>query len=120
MVEGFFIEDVPFVRVIVASEYDAQAAVTIVDTGFSGDLQITPEMASELRLETIGTTKARIANGETVRLPVALALAAMEGETQQVEVTIVDSMPLAGIGLFSKFGYTAIVDCKDRVVTLEK
>jgi len=53
-------------------------------------------------------------------MPSALAIAVMEDTVEHVDVLISKSNPLAGIGLLSKFGYKAIVDCKHRTVILEK
>jgi len=44
----------------------------------------------------------------------------MEDETQNVNVIISNGFPLLGIGFLTKFGYTAIIDCKARTVTLDK
>ncbi len=92
----------------------------ILDTGFTGDLQITSKMAEELGLVISGVVKTTIANGQTVPMPTALAIAAMEGATSFVTVIISDSMPLAGIGLLTKFSYKSVVDCKYRTVVLER
>jgi clan AA aspartic protease len=91
-----------------------------IDTGFTGDLQVTPKIAKELGLRVIGVTKTQIANGQVIEIPVALAIAAMEGVKNYIQVLISDSMPLVGISFLSKFGYKAIVDCKYRAITLEK
>ncbi|MFH0886669.1 MAG: hypothetical protein V1843_00730 [bacterium] len=61
-----------------------------------------------------------IADGSRVFMPSALALASMEGAVNRVDVLISKSNPLAGIGLLSKFGYKAIIDCKHRTIKLEK
>jgi len=77
-------------------------------------------MARELGLQVVGVTKSRIANGQVVDVPTALALASMEGAVNYIQVLISESMPLAGISFLSKFGYKAVVDCKYRTVTLDK
>ena len=120
MVQGEFIEHIPFVPVVVAWDQAVQSAHVILDTGFSGDLQVTPAMAKELNLEVIGVTRTQIANGQTIEVPVALAIVAMEGISHAVEVLISDSMPLGGISFLSKFSYKAIVDCKNKTVVLEQ
>lgn len=64
---------------------------------FYGDLQVTPKIARELGLQVAGVTKTQIANGQVIEVPVALAIAAMEGARNYIQVLISDSMPLAGI-----------------------
>ena len=120
MLSGIFIENTPWIQIKVNWGISVQTPFAILDTGFSGDLQVTPEIAKELNLSVTGVTKATIANGQTISVPVALAIASLEGGSHYIQVLISDSTPLAGIGLFSKFGYTAIVDCKVRDVALVK
>ena len=118
MVHGSFVQNVPFVPVTVAYNHAVQTAFFILDTGFTGDLQVTPKIAQELGLKVSGVTQSRIANGQIVAVPTAIAVAAMQGAAQIVQVLISNSMPLAGISLLTKFGYTAVVDCKNRTVAL--
>lgn len=119
MVRGEFYEDIPLVKIIVAWGQAVQTPYFILDTGFTGDLQVTPKIAKELGLRVTGVTQARIANGDVINVPVALALASMEGATNYINVLISESMPLAGISFLTKFGYKAIVDCRYRTVALE-
>lgn len=120
MVYGVFQQNAPWIQTVVAWGQSVQAPFFILDTGFTGDLQVTPQIAQDLRLPTIGVTNVRIANGQLVSVPVALALVLMEGIVNRVEVLISMGSPLAGISFLTKFGYKAIVDCKHRVVTLER
>jgi len=120
MVSGVFVENTPFIKVVIGWGQSVQAPFVILDTGFTGDLQVTPKIAKELGLKVVGVTKTQIANGQIVEIPVALAIAAMEGAENYIRVLISESLPLAGISFFSKFGYKAIVDCKYRTIVLEK
>ena len=79
MVQGQFRNNAPLIQVVVAWGQAVQAPFVILDTGFTGDLQVTPEIAQELGLKVIGVTKTQIANGAIVNVPVALAIAVMEG-----------------------------------------
>ena len=112
-------ENAPFIKIALAWGRSVQTPFVILDTGFTGDLQVTPKIAREMGLEVTGVTKAQIANGQVLDVPVALALAAMEGIVQTIEVLISESVPLVGISFLTKFGYKAIVDCKHRTVALE-
>ena len=120
MVRGVFVENTPFIKVIVGWGRAVQAPFVILDTGFTGDLQVTPQIAKELGLQVTGVIKVQIANGETVDVPVALAIAAMEGAENYIQVLISNSLPLAVISFLTKFGYRALVDCKYRTISLEK
>mgnify|MGYP001568125457 CR=1 FL=1 len=120
MTNGFFIENTPLIRIILGWGQSVQAPFVILDTGFTGDLQVTSKIAIELGLELIGVTNVQIANGQIVRVPMAIAFASMEGIKNYVQVLISDSVPLAGISFLSKFGYKATIDCKYKTVKLEK
>jgi len=120
MINGVFVENTPLIKVVVAWGQSVQAPFVILDTGFTGDLQVTPKIARELGLKVAGVTKTQIANGDIIEVPAALAIAAMEGIVNYIQVLISESMPLVGISFLSKFGYKAMVDCKYRTVTLEK
>lgn len=120
MINGVFVENTPFIKVIVASGQSVQAPFVILDTGFTGDLQVTPAIANELGLKVVGITKTQIANGQIIETPVALAIAAMEGTVKNIQVLISESMPLAGISFLSKFNYKAILNCKHKTVALDR
>ena len=120
MASGVFVENTPFVKVVVGWGQSVQAPYFVLDTGFTGDLQVTPKIARELGLQVVGVTKTQIANGQVIQVPVALAIAAMEGVANYIQVLISNSMPLAGISFLSKFSYKAIVDCKYRTVALDR
>jgi predicted aspartyl protease len=123
MIQGYFLPSAPNVPVfslLVSSEDAVTNPLFVLDTGFSGDLKVNPQTAEDLGLEPIASTDITIANGQTVRSKVALAYTSMEGIRNAVSVVIEEGTHLAGIGLFTKFGYKAIVDCKNRTVELHK
>ena len=120
MLSGVFIENMPLIKVVVGWGQSVQAPFVILDTGFTGDLQVTSTIARELGLQVAGVTRTQIANGQIIEVPVALAMAAMEGAKNYIQVLISESMPLVGISFLSKFGYKAIVDCKYKTVMLER
>lgn len=120
MIEGVFVENMPFIRVVLGWGRSVQAPFVILDTGFTGDLQVTPKIAKELGLVPSGVTPVRLANNQIIDVPTALAVAAMEGAIKHVQILIVNSMPLAGISFLSKFLYKAIVNCKYKTIVLER
>ena len=121
MIKGEFIkENVPIVKASIASGYRAHETYFLLDTGFTGDLQVTPAIANELGLEITGAVNTKIANGEIVAVPTALAFSIMEGITKSVQVLISKSMPFMGISFLKKFDYKAIVDCKNKTVALKR
>lgn len=125
MIRGRFLENpqnVPVVELTLAWGIAIIKQFFILDTGFTGDLKISKEKAEELGLDPIGAERISFADNRSTEAPIALAYTAMEDVTnkQAVSVVIDDGAPLVGIGLLTKFGYKATIDCKWRTVELEK
>lgn len=119
MVTGIISGRMPLVQITVGYGLAVQEPLAILDTGFTGDLQIPEEIAKELDLEPIGVASVKMADGNDIELATAMAVVSMENETRAVEVIISDGAPLIGMDLLYKFGYKAIVDCKKDEVKLE-
>ena len=120
MIYGKFIDNnKAVVPAAVAWEHKVQDSLFILDTGFTGDLIVTQEMAKELGLEITTMTSAHIATDKTVSLPTATAIGIMEGKKLYISILIADGLPLLGMSFLEKFGYKAIVDCKYKKVSLE-
>jgi len=56
MVLGTFYEDIPLIKIVVAWGQSVQSPYFVLDTGFTGDLQVTPKIAKELGLHITGVT----------------------------------------------------------------
>lgn len=120
MIRGLFIKNVPYVQITLAWKDFVKDYWFILDTGFTGDLQLPTISAQELKTRIVSVVPMTIANGETINVPHALAIASVEHATSYVQVAISNGAPLLGINFLSKFGYKAIVDCKHKTVILEK
>jgi len=120
MIKGTFVKNTSFIKILVGWGQTMRASFVVLDTGFSGYLQITSKIAEELGLKPSGLLPVRVANGQVIKVPTAFAFANMEGEKKYMEVFIADGLPLAGIGFLSRFNYKAEVDCKYRTIKLEK
>lgn len=120
MVRGEFIENVPCVNVDIGWKQAVQRSTFVLDTGFTGDLQVSHEIARQLNLEVTGVMRTQIADGKIVNMPTAAAIASMEGIQEYVEVLISEGSPLLGISFLSKFDYKAIIDCKYKSVGLQR
>ncbi len=120
MVRGEFIENLPCVNVDIGWAQAVQRSMFLLDTGFTGDLQVSHEIAKQLNLEVTGVTPTKIADGRVVNMPSAVAIASMEGVNEYVQVLISEGSPLLGISFPSKFSYKATVDCKNKTVALER
>lgn len=120
MVQGEFIENLPCVYVNIGWGQSVQKPLFVLDTGFTGDLQVNYDIARELNLDVLSVRPTKIADGHIVNMPTAVAIASMEGAKSYVEVFISEGTPLLGINFLSKFNYKAIIDCKYKDVMLER
>ncbi len=120
MTKGKFIRNTPLITVKLGWGAKVKSYYFVLDTGFTGSLQVTPLIAHELDLQTTGVAKVCIADGSIVSAMTAEILASMEGKIEAFEVLISGKMSLAGISFLTKFGYAATVDCKKRKVVLRR
>jgi predicted aspartyl protease len=121
MISGSFLLDqgLPVVPVTILFGKVVLTPYFILDTGFSGDLKIDEDTAAELGIVSPGVGKFTNANGELVLAGTAQGYAEMEGKKAPITIIIKKGAHLAGIGLFSVFGYKAVVDCKKKEAYLE-
>lgn len=122
MVEGKFQTNdnpTPMVPAVISWDGGVQTPFFILDTGFTGDLAVTEEMATDLGLTFDTVSPMKTATGEIQLMRTATAFATMEGETLYVTAILVKGKPLLGISFMQKFKYKAIVDCKNLKVSLE-
>ena len=123
MIRGLFLHTAPNVPVFeVPLEWQGITTKQyfVLDTGFTGELKITPETAQELGLAPAVVQKIVMADDTTVETPISEVHAEMEDMIRPATVIIAPGPHLAGIGLFTKFGYKAVVDCKYRTVELHR
>jgi predicted aspartyl protease len=120
MIEGGFYKETPYVQITLGSGLSVQTPLVVLDTEFTGDLQVTPQIADDLRLEVRGKMPIGLADGTIIDAPISIAYAKMEGELHPITVQILKGTPLMGIGFLTKFNYRAIVNCKYRTVFLER
>ncbi len=109
----------PMVPAVIVLEQAIQTPTFVLDTGFTGDIVVNFEIAKELGLSLENVSNIENANGQTVPVRMANAYAFMEGQQLSVSVLITSGRPLIGIGFMEKFGYKAVVDCKNKTVVLE-
>jgi predicted aspartyl protease len=120
MVKGLVYKNRPIIKLTVANGLEARRVITLVDTGFTGELKLSAKEAMDLniipdRLETV-----RLANGKPARMFAGSAEVSMEGIKNSVEVLISDGMPIIGVGLLKRFGYNLNIDLKKDILLLQK
>jgi predicted aspartyl protease len=123
MVNGSFLEFLPLPTVKVPLLFNEAVSNPdfILDTGFSGDLKVNQETATDLGIDSkdLAATYFRNANGQRVLGGLAHGFAELEGKRRSVEIIVADGPQLLGIKFLATFGYKAIVDCKNWECRLE-
>lgn len=120
MTRGAIIQQIPFVKITLQFGDFVQSPYMILDTGFTGDVQITKKLMRELQLKPEVVSSIQLADGSVIPVQTTFANAIMEEEIFAMEIIISNGDPLIGMGFLTKFGYRAIVDCKTNTVILEK
>ncbi len=118
MISRFFDNKV-LLSIQIAHKGKVQDPVFLLDTGFSGDLLITPEIARELELESDAVSDVVIVNGEKITMESGSLLASMSYKIKEMEVLISKGIPLIGMGFFNKFKSEIIIDCDKKIVNID-
>lgn len=120
MIKGVVHNNRPLISLIVGWSLGVQEIVALVDTGFTGELKISPLLASQLGLQTTHTEPITLADEKTVDMQASLALVSMEGVANVVSVLISQGTSIVGVGLLRRFGYALNIDFKYNSLTLQK
>ena len=113
MVRGDIIDDKPWVKIVIAGDLGVQGLLVKVDTGFTGELKVSGEVADELGLEINYVQPTQYADGRVKDVPVSLAVAEPEKGSANIEVKVVSVKPFKVIacrhvgphkGLFRAYG----------------
>lgn len=120
MMRGAIIEQIPFIKIMLRSGPFIQTPYMILDTGFTGEVQVTRSLMRDLQLTVDAVSHVQLAHGGVVPVQTTFAEVIMEGVMLRMEIIISNGDPLIGMGFLTKFGYRAIIDCKNNTVFLEK
>lgn len=120
MIKGVISNNRPLISTIIGWRLGVQEVIALVDTGFTGELKISPEKAIELGLQTTHTERVMLGDEKEVFMPASLALVSMEGTTNVVNVLIAQGITIIGVGLLRKFGYALNIDFKYNSLILQK
>ena len=74
----------------------------VIATGFTGFLTVTPELATELGLALVGTSRATLPNGREVTFDVYDVAVLWDGQTRHVLADAVGTTPLVGMRLLAR------------------
>ncbi len=120
MVKGIVRKNRPLINLVVGWGLKAKEVAVLVDTGFTGELKLSPKEVLDLGLEMTHMESITLANEKTVNMFAGLASVSMEGIKNNVNVLVSGGMPTIGVGLLKRFGYNLNIDFKNDLLVLQK
>ncbi len=94
----------------------SQEIETVIDTGFTGFLTVTPALATELGLPLEGTGRATLADGSEVTFDVYDVAVLWDGQPRYVLADAADTTPLVGMRLLDNHDLSIQVRDGGRVI----
>lgn len=105
MINGAIINKRPLIPVTVAWRLGVQSVLALVDTGFTGELKVSPTEANNLGLQVTHTENVELADNKIVPMSCALAVVNLEGVSNVVSVLIDNGDTIVGVSLLKRFRY---------------
>jgi len=104
MTEGFFTADgEPAIRLRVHGPVRARALQAVIDTGFTGELTLPPDLISALRLSFRTQEEVVLGDGTVRSVPLHVASVRFAGRNRRVLVGEAQTVPLVGTDLLRGF-----------------
>jgi clan AA aspartic protease len=109
----------PWVEITVGEGDNKKTLHVLVDTGFTGELQLPLAIAVPLGLKLVGVAPFEFADGSSSRKMLFSGVISFGKEQQPVTITVSNSnTPLLGTGLLS--GYTLLIDYVEKQFTIKE
>lgn len=119
MIKGIIHNNRPLIRLTVGWKLGVQEIIALVDTGFTGELKISSEKASELGLQTTHTERVILADENEVYMQGSLAVVSLEGIANVVNVLISKGIPIIGMNFLRRYGYILNMNVKQDSLILQ-
>jgi predicted aspartyl protease len=120
MLHGRIYEDRPLLPVTIGWKENLQDIILLVDTGYTGEVKLTPRQVQELGIEVTHTRDVRYGDGKPVTREYGIARVSLEGSQKTVSVLIDEGVSVIGVQLLRDFGYKLTVDFPSDEFVLEK
>ena len=120
MISGIVQNNTPIARISIGTDIALQDVLVLVDTGFTGDLKISPKKASLLGLYVSHSEEIKLADQQKVMMDACFATVQMERIKEEVNVLVSPGFAMIGIGLLRKFRYNLAIDLEHDVLKLER
>lgn len=120
MVKGIVRKNRPLINLVVGWGLKTKEIVALVDTGFTGELKLSPKEVLDLGIMPTHLGSIQLANGKDAKMFSGMAMVSMEGIENIVSTLIADGIPIIGVGLLKRFGYNLNIDFKNDFFILQK
>ena len=111
----------PVVTLVVQGSSEQSVEIeTVVDTGFTGFLTVTPALARELSLALEGTSRTTLADRSEVTFDVYDVAVLWDGQPRYVLADTADTTPLVGMRLLDRHTLSIDIEYGGRVVIQAK
>lgn len=120
MVKGIVHKNRPVIKLTIGWESKTQKIIVLVDTGFTGELKLSPKEILDLGIIPTHAESIELANGKRTKMFASLARVCIEGIENNVATLIGDGIPTIGVGLLKRFGYNLNIDFKNDLLVLQK
>lgn len=119
MITGYIRSDRPHIPIAIGQGQNVQEIVALVDTGFTGELKLSPELAKDLGITTKEVQDVMVGNGENAPHGVGRAYVSMDGIKREVSVFVGNGPTVIGIKLLRNFGFKLTVLPTENIFYLE-
>lgn len=116
MINGVVGNNKPLAPIIIGWRYGVQEVLALVDTGFTGELKVSPQQVANLGLVVTHTEPVSLGDNREVDMQCSLAVVNLEGVANVVNVLIAPGDIIIGVGLLKRFGY--ILNANFRIDSL--
>ena len=120
MIKGEIVGNKPLIPITIGWCFGVQDVLALVDTGFTGELKVSPKQAIFLGLQVTHTEIVTLADNIKQPFPASIAVVSLEGIMKVVNVLIAEGEPIVGVGLMKNYEYILKANFKLDILVLQK
>lgn len=118
MIQGKLVDSRPYAIIPIRWGNKVQEILALIDTGFDGDIRVSPEQANDLGLILDHVERFQFANGSQKDIPASVAYSEINGVINSLDIAILQGTPMIGMGFLKKFQTILTINLKQSSVEL--
>ncbi|MEO6077324.1 MAG: hypothetical protein ABIP54_00880 [Candidatus Andersenbacteria bacterium] len=119
MIQGELEDNRPYVVIPIRWGNKIQEIPALIDTGFEGDVRVSPREANDLSLILDHVQVLEFADGSKKDVPASIGYSDFNGAMGSVNIVILDGDPTIGMGFLKKFDAILTINMKQKSVTIK-